>query len=281
MRKLVSFLFATILVATACTSSRTPSSLPPSPTRDSATTTSKTLGRLAPAQTIYEPGQLEYAIRIQALVEGIPPDPQHEIDSTETTAIATVLFQASPSAIEAIVSLDSTRLMARGNSAQTLANSQFRFTINTITAHVTTTVPRAINCAVQTAETPFSGEEVLPTIPLPLKQRWTDTSHFELCRGGIAVRAQRVSAYQLIEPDSIPRVTRLSDITIDGTGHQWNQLVHLTGTGVAVDTIWLTSSQPMRLNSLRGFSQLQISFRSQLRQQDFRQTALTTIVRNR
>ena len=281
MHKLISLLFSTTFLATACTSSQAPSSFPPSPTQDAATAAGNTLSRLPLAQTIYEPGQVEYAISVQALVQSIPPDPQHDIDSTKTTAIATALFHTTSSGIEAVVSLDSIRSIASGNSARSLPDGQFRFSINSITAHVTTTVTRVMDCPVQTAEMPFSGAEVLPTIPLPLKRTWIDTSDFDICRGGIALRVQRVSTYQLIEPDSLPRVTRLSYITIAGTGRQWDQLVQLTGSGTAVDTIWLTSAQPMRLNSLRGFSQLQISFYSQLRQQNFRQTAFTTIVRNR
>jgi hypothetical protein len=268
-----------VLDTVCCTSART-NGRSPIPATQPANATIDSLGsKSATPETIYGPGQLQFALRLEAIIRATG-DTLHQPDSSQMTALATVLFRnGERNSIDAIIAIDSIRRFFPGNTSQAFPNQELAFTINQESGHpIPKTSSAQNNCDTDTTQVPFSGVELLPTIPLLPRASWVDTSNIHVCRGGARLTLQRVSAYQLLPGESPTRITRKSQVTVTGTGRQWNQPVQVTGDGISSDTIWLTTTHPRRLDRLDSTSQLNVSFRSSLRVQAFQQTTQMSIV---
>jgi hypothetical protein len=249
-------------------------SAPPQPVNSSADLSGLTS---ANAQGIFSPGQLEYAIQVQAVVQTLPPDSMHTADSTRTVAAATITFETnSPNKTTATISIDSIRQSVQGTVSEKLPRQHFQFSINpegTLISEQPDAIKTEDKCTGDTHQAPFSGFELLPRIPIPLRPTWTDTSDVHTCRDGLSILFHRISNYQHILEDSANRIIRSTQVVVTGNGKQWNQSVNVAGTGLAIDTIWLGSSGTLRLQQIRGSSHLDLTFRSPLRTQHFEQTA--------
>jgi hypothetical protein len=230
----------------------------------------------ATTQSIFSPGHLEYAIQVQAVVQTLPPDSMHAPDSTRTVGTATITFETnSPNKIIATISIDSIRQSIQGTVSERLPRQYFQFSINPEGTPISNQ-PNAIKtedkCTKDRHLPPFSGFEFLPRIPIPPRATWTDTSDVHTCRDGLSIFFHRISNYQHISDDSANRITRSTQVVVTGTGKQWSQSVNIAGTGLAIDTIWLSTPGTLRLQQIRGSSQLDLTFRSPLRIQHFEQT---------
>ena len=265
-------------LTTSCTTSRPlvspPTSVPREPVNSRADLSGLTSVN---QQSIFSPGQLEYAIQVQAVVQALPPDSMHTPDSTHTVAAATMMFETnSPNKITATISIDSIHQSIQGTASESLPRQYFQFSINpegTLISSQRDRVNTEEKCTAHTQQAPFSGFELLPHIPIPLRPTWTDTTDVHTCRDGLSILFHRISNYQHISEDSANRITRSTQVVVTGNGKQWNQSVNVAGTGLAVDTIWLSSSGTLRLQQIRGSSHLDLTFRSPLRIQHFEQTA--------
>jgi hypothetical protein len=77
--------------------------------------------------------------------------------------------------------------------------------------------------------------------------------------------------------EALAQIVRTTEVLITGSGSQWQQPVEASGHGTAVDTLMISISRS-RLQSISGFTQLEMSFKSALRSQRFTQTTTTQII---
>ena len=265
-----------------CTTPRS-STTPPIPQQPPTATSDPSGTSRVSSQTVYSPGESQYTVEVLAVIRTVLPDTLRRIDSTRTTAVATLLFKSTmPNEIEALVAFDSVRKVIPGNVSQSLPSQHFRFTLNVTTGGVavsSNTGKTQVDCSVESFQSPFSGTEALPRIPAPLVPTSVDSSDFHSCRGGVALNFHRVSTHTLTVHDSGDQITRSTYVTVTGTGKQWDQPVDINGNGSATDTIWVTREPSRRVSRVTGTSRLDITFRSPLATQHFEQLASLLVLR--
>lgn len=93
----------------------------------------------------------------------------------------------------------------------------------------------------------FRGDELTPALPsgAPRNRSWADSTRYRTCRGGVVLEVTRLAWYRVEPSDSaafsphVIRLIRVAQITVAGTGTQWEQPVSVTGRGAAIDTMLL------------------------------------------
>ena len=236
--------------------------------------------------SVYTPGRLQYDLQIFSIARVVTGDTAHRTDSTHVTAILTITLTAGPTrnTVIARVQPDSVSVTpGSGTSVPIPRGDPLIFTIETQTGQVTSTSQEvARDCTKgDTDSSPIYGREVLPSIHTPMVHPWTDTVHTTICRGGVSLAITRIASYtQLQSPDSTSQLARVTQFRIAGSGRQWDQQIEVLGEGTSTDTLRLSGS-PLRLREVTGSSQTKLSFRTQLRTQEFIQTSTTHLALRR
>jgi hypothetical protein len=229
--------------------------------------------------SIYQPGQLRYALQISSVIQASAGDSSHRIDSTRVAANVLASFAAGVSEEEITASVQPESLSTTtgaGTSVPMLPGVPLVFRINIRSGHVVpNNAPR--DCDQDSVQSALQGTEVLASIPLLARDAWTDTSTTATCRGGVLLILTRVASYtQLQSPDRGRQLLRSTRVSISGTGYQWGQKVDVSGDGNSVDTLRL-GGLPPRLQQLTGSSRLRLQFRAPLKTEEFIQTAATRL----
>ena len=232
--------------------------------------------------TAFTPGHFQYDFQTHSITRVLAGDSTHLADSTHVIGILRATLVAGPtrSTVLAHVEADSTSVTTgNGTSVPVSQREVFTFTIDTQTGEVAPTNQEGTRDCMKDGmdRSPLYGREVLPSIPIPTVQTWTDTIHTSTCRGGVFLLITRIASYsRLPSPDSVSQLLRLTQFEITGNGRQWDQKVEVSGGGTSSDTLRLTGS-PLRLHEVTGSSQTKLLFRTQLRVQEFIQTSTTRI----
>jgi hypothetical protein len=227
-------------------------------------------------------GHLNYDFRTFSVARALARDSAHRADSTLVAGMLTATLVAGPTAntILARVRSDSVSVTTGSGTSVPISSSEpFLFTINTRTGRVTQANQETTrDCTKDSSDSsPIYGREVLPSIGIPETQTWVDTVHTSMCRGGVLLTITRVASYTRLQSlDSAIQVLRSTQFHIAGSGHQWSQKIEVSGEGTSIDTLRL-GGFPIRLREATGSSQVQFSFRTQLRTQEFLQTSMTRI----
>jgi hypothetical protein len=232
--------------------------------------------------TTYAPGRLQYYLRTSSVVDVTTGDSIHRADSTLLTGILTVTLVAGPvrNTVIAHVQPDSVSVATgSGTSIPILPRELLAFSIDIQTGRVAP-INREVrrDCPADGSDSsPIYGHEVLPSIHTRGVQTWTDTVYTSTCRGGALLTIARIASYTRLQSvDSVLRFLRLTHFQITGTGRQWDQRIEVSGEGTSTDTLHVSGS-PLRLQAVFGGSQTKLSFRTQLRAQEFIQTSTTRI----
>jgi len=221
---------------------------------------------------IYEPGQLNYDVLVRSALQPTTGDSVHQPDSTQMSSVIRIHFlpAGADSQVLARAEIDSTILRTTNNSSIQLPTGTFTFRINTKAKHVSAS--QKIDCSDTTTtipQLPIQGLEVLPVMGAIDTDHWVDTSVVQICRGTITVSLARTAIYTVTTQNlTTSQVVRTTDMTMRGSGYQWNQKVTLTGHGTAVDTLSIAES---RLQHISGNAHLEINFDSPLRHQQYTQ----------
>jgi len=233
--------------------------------------------------TVYTPGRLQYDLQNSSVVRAIASDSAHRADSTRLigTVTATLVPGPTHNTVVARVQFDSGSIASgSGTSVPIPPTESLVFTVDTETGRIASMKQEVHqDCATHGADGfPFYGREVLPTIHAPVALAWIDTVETSTCRGGAFLSITRIASYTRLQAsDSVLRLLRLTQFRIIGDGHQWNQKIRVSGEGKATDTLRL-SGFPLRVQEVAGSSEIELSFRTELRVQEFIQTSTTHIV---
>jgi hypothetical protein len=267
----------TAIAMSACTSSSggvPTGSATPSPVQAVTTADRSSDTRLL---TPFHPGRVVYDLRVTSVIQSLLGDSIPRTDSVRLNSVVSAEFMLGVHElqIEAAVQTDSTRLVSTSSPPLQFQVSQHKYIIDrTGQVHSTSTTPQV--CSTQ-IDNPIRGEEILPRFPAmnSLLDAWSDTTLYDLCRGGVLLRAKRVSTYRRIASLSdSPTVQfiRQSYLTLTGRGSQWDQPVEATGSGDSVDTLTLSRTQP-RLTRIVGSARFEVKFLSRFRNQVLRQSS--------
>lgn len=220
----------------------------------------------------FQPGDVSYDYRATSTVQVISGDSLPRRDTISVSALIIARFReptvTSP-AIRAIVQVDSiTTRVGNNNVPLTLPSHTDTLSINTTSGKVIDRSSSASGCS---PELPIRVDEILPRLPSSQKETWSDTLDRQLCRAGIQLHAQEVATYHVYSTTPDFQLLRTTVTTFNGTGTQWNQAVEVMGQSTATDTLILNTGNQYRLRRIHGASQLQLTFKSRLRNQQFEQ----------
>lgn len=230
----------------------------------------------------YAPGRLRYDLKSFSVVHVTAGDSTRGADSTRLTGIITATLVASPTRniVNARVESDSISVATGSSTSVPIPPSEpLIFSINTQTGRVTPVNQEVRrDCTSGDANSsPINGREVLPSIHAQTVQMWVDTLYTATCRGGALLTITRIAVFTRLEQsDSVVRLLRLTKFQVTGTGRQWDQKIEVSGEGTATDTLHVSGS-PLRLQEVSGSSEMKLSFRTQLRAQEFIQTSTTRV----
>jgi hypothetical protein len=258
--------------------SHSPASVAVTPTKTTAAITDSVERRQLSVFHIYEPGQLNYDVHVHSSLQPTAGDSVHRSDSTQVSSIIRIHFvpASTNGQLLAQIQIDSTILRTTDNSSTQLAPGIFTFRITTQGRQLLSRTK--IDCSDTTTTTlqlPVQGSEVLPTLESIDTDHCVDTSVVEICRGTVAINLTRIATYTVITQNlTTNQVIRTTDMTMQGSGHQWGQRVSVTGRGTAIDTLSITES---RLQQITGNARLEMAFDSLLRHQQYIQTTSTQI----
>jgi hypothetical protein len=241
---------------------------------DSSSRVDRTSYRVSPVY-LFHPGTALYDYRTLSTVRVATGDTVPRVDTTTVTALVSAVFQAVPSdnlTIQASIITDS--ITVRTGSGATVRYSPHTDTlkINTGTGRVSQDSVQKVPCDEQGQEALVRIDDVVPSLLTAQKGTWSDTLVRQVCRAGIQLQARRVTSYQLDSTASELRLLRSTVTTFNGRGVQWNQPVESAGQSTSVDTVFLDLSNRRRIQQIRGTTQLQMNFKSQLRNQQFEQS---------
>ena len=234
----------------------------------------------------YTPGRLQYELQSSSAVHVTAGDSTRRADSTRLTGIITATLVASPAqnTVTARVESDSISVATGGSTSIPIPSGEpLIFSINTQNGQVTPVNQQVRrDCTIGDADSPpIYGREVLPSIHARTVQTWVDTLYTSTCRGGALLNITRIAAFTRLPPsDSVVRLLRLTKFQITGNGRQWDQKIEVSGEGTAADTLRMSGS-PLRLQEVSGSSEMKLSFRTQLRAQEFIQTSTTRLTLRR
>lgn len=263
--------------------SPTPSSVPHTPVK-SVPSDSPSVN--VPTFNIYRPGIIYYNYRALSVVKTRNDDSTHRTDSTQVTASlsATYSLLGGVNRVHASIGADSIKVLTLSDtvSERLLPNETHELDLDVTSGR---SLPKhdLEPCSQIRTDRMFHGDEVTPTIRSNTQelQTWADTSVHITCRQGVTLTLSRVATYQrqsrnILSSPGLAAVIRTSNLTITGSGFQWQQEVRVSGHGQSVDTV-LIHPIDARVASITGFAELELTFSSPLRIQQFSQTTNTKI----
>ena len=224
----------------------------------------------------FHPGRVIYDLTVTSVIESLVGDSVPRVDSVRLSSVVSAEFTMSvrEPQIDANTQADSTRLVLATNQAIQLGTVRQKYTIDRSgRVHRIPSTPQACGMG---ADNPVTGEEILPRLPSvgALPQSWSDTTRYDLCRGGVLLHAIRVATYHRFPlPDSSTSTSqfiRHSHLMLTGRGSQWDQPVEATGSGDSIDTLTVSHTES-RLTRIDGSARLEIQFLSRYRNQVLRQ----------
>ena len=224
----------------------------------------------------FHPGRVVYDLTVTSVIESLLGDSVPRVDSIRLSSVVSAEFMinAREPQIEANVQADSTRLLVASNQVTHLGTFRQKYMIDRSgRVHRTSSTPQPCGMG---ADNPVTGEEILPRLPSggTLPKSWSDTTLYELCRGGVLLHATRIATYHRFAlPDSSTSTSqfiRHSHLTLTGRGTQWDQPVEATGSGDSMDTLTVSHTQS-RLTRVIGSARLEVKFLSRYRNQVLRQ----------
>jgi hypothetical protein len=239
--------------------------------------------------SIYQPGNQRFDVQLKSTVQSTTGDSIPRVDSSWLTAVISAQYFLTgdqKSSIRANVEADSIKLVSStvGASGKTLPRELFTVSVDTTNGRGSV-IPSREECS-DSSNSLFHGDEVTPVVGVQsfTLQRWTDSSSYALCRGGILLRAIRISVYQQDSistrrsSDTLIQIIRTTEIQFVGSGSQFLQPVQATGYGRSVDTL-VIQQEPLRLSRISGTANLELEFQSPLRHQRFTQKTSSQFVR--
>lgn len=275
-----------ILMLVGCIAACTTARLTPAPERPEPGVQKPTAGDSSTLVRVsaspFTAGRLKYDFRTFSIARAVGGDSAHRADSSVVVGIltATLVADSSRNTMLARVKSDSVSVTTgNGTSVPILPSELLVFAIDTRTGRVIQTNQEPTrDCTTGGLDSsPIYGREVLPSIGVLTIQTWVDTVHTSMCRGGVLLTITRVASYTRMQsPDSAMQLLRSTQFHITGGGRQWDQKIEVSGEGTSIDTLRL-GGFPIRLREVTGSSQVQLSFRTQLRTQEFVQASTTHI----
>jgi len=229
---------------------------------------------------VFRTGTLTYDFTSSSIVQSTSGDSIPQADTSDAAAVLTVSFSGTSGTqlAQIMVQVDSARVVGQ--------NFIHR---DTLGPYIVTVIPRrAIQisrpatqaCNLENSQL-LAGDEILPALPIgnELPTQWTDTTRYELCRGGIPLRVTRVAQYRphsilLEHQDDSITIIRSTVISLEGRGVQWQQPVNVIGRGASTDTLTIVQQ---RLRKISGTTNVELTFRSAFRTQSFRQSSNTDL----
>ena len=266
-------LLVALLGCTQTVAQQNPAGIRPiSVAADSVSQTDSSVRILTAAQ-LFHSGDAVYDYRTVSVVHAAIGDTVPRTDTSTVTAVFRVTFQqpaASSLTIQAHVLIDSIALRTGAGIV-----TQFPAQIDTLKVSTQTgkvDLPRLdrLGCNIDAREAVVRPDEVVPTVFTTHTETWNDTLDRQICRAGIQLQAHRVTSYRLDSTATQLHLLRRTVTTFSGRGLQWNQPVEATGQSTSIDTLVLDMAN-QRVQQVRGNTQLQLNFRSQLRNQQFEQ----------
>ena len=240
--------------------------------------------------SIYRQENQQFDVQVKSTVLSTTRDSIPHVDSSQLTAVISARYSLTSDrkfSIRANVEADSIRLVSTtvGISGKSLPRELFTVNVDTNTGR-STVIPSREECSSDSSNGLFHGDEVTPALGVQsfTLQRWTDSSSYNLCRGGILLHTIRISVYQ---QDSIDaqgstnksiQIIRTTEVRFAGSGSQFLQPVQATGYGRSVDTL-VIQQLPLRLSSISGIASLDVEFQSPLRHQRFTQKTSSQFIR--
>ena len=245
----------------------------PSAAGDSGIRGDSTIAPTSAAQ-LFRPGSVSYNYRTVSVVRVMMGDTIPRADTITVTALLGVTFSTAigdnltPLAridVDSVAvhngSVPSTRFPAQTES----------FRVNTTTGTVSSLSSKNGLCDTQLQQVLTRTDDVIPVIRATHVGVWSDTTVSQTCRAGIQFQTRRITTYQFDSAGSEIKLLRRSTTTFSGRGVQWNQAVESAGQSVSSDTLVLDVTS-RRIQEVRGVTQSQLEFKSQLRNQQFQQT---------
>lgn len=229
---------------------------------------------------VFRTGTVTYDFTSSSIVQSTSGDSMPQADTSDVAAVLTVSFSGSSNTqlAQVMVRVDSARVVGRNPiHRDTLGPYILTFIPRRVT-QISRPVPQA--CSLENSQL-LTGDEILPALPIgnELPTQWTDTTRYELCRGGIPLRVIRVAQYRphttiLEHQDDSITIIRSTEISLEGRGVQWQQPVNAIGRGASTDTLTIVHQRVMEIT---GTTNVDLSFRSVFRTQTFRQTSNTQL----
>ena len=240
--------------------------------------------------SIYRQENQQFDVQLKSTVQSTIGDSIPRVDSSRLTAVISVRYSLTGNQkfpVRANIEADSINLVSTtvGISGKSFPRELFTVNVDT-TSGKGSVIPSKEECSSDSSNSLFHGNEVTPAFGVQsfTLQRWTDSSSYALCRGGILLHAVRISVYL---QDSIftrrsgdmpIQIIRTAEVRLTGSGSQFLQPVQATGYGISVDTL-IIQQLPLRLSSISGTANLDIEFQSPLRHQRFTQKTSSQFVR--
>lgn len=224
---------------------------------------------------LFHTGNARYDYRTTSIVRITMGDTTPRVDTTSVSALMSATFRpigTNNLTIQAIITADSVAIRTGSSASVQLPAHVDTIRINAATGKHALSSQPTTSCNVQTQEAMIRVDDLVPVVFPTGKTTWTDTLLWQVCRAGIQLQAHRVTAYQFDSTAAEIRLLRRSVTTFSGRGIQWNQPVESTGQSVSTDTLLLDLTSRQRIQEIRGVTQLQVSFQSYLRNQQFDQS---------
>jgi hypothetical protein len=229
---------------------------------------------------VFRPGTLTYDFTSSSIVQSTSGDSIPQADTSDVAAVLSVSFSGSSSTQLA-------RVMVQVDSARVVGQDLIHR--DTLGPYILTVIPRRVTqisrpatqaCNLENSQL-LAGDEILPALPIgnTLPTQWTDTTRYELCRGGIPLQVIRVAQYRphttlLEHQDDSITIIRSTEISLEGRGVQWQQPVDAIGRGASTDTLTIVHQRVMEIT---GTTNVDLTFRSAFRTQTFRQSSNTRL----
>ena len=246
---------------------------PISITTDSTSRTDSAAHNILPTD-LFRPGNAIYDYRTVSVVRVTLGDTVPRVDTSTVSALLSATFQTSGSdnlTTQVRITVDSITVQTRSSPILHFTPYTDTLRITTATGKVTLVGSQNALCEIQAHDALVRSDDVVPVLSGKRAAIWGDTSVRQVCRAGIQLEAHRVVTYQLDSTATDPRLLRSTVTTFNGQGTQWNQPVESVGQSISTDTLFLDLTSRQRIERVRGFTRLQLSFKSQLRNQQFEQ----------
>jgi hypothetical protein len=264
-----------------CTTTQTQQRLP-SPSQSGTTSADSSLIKNAPnvlaLADILRTGRAHYQYTTFSVVQVITGDSIPRADSITVNALVTLdLANQDRQRTQAIITSDSITVRVASLLTRVIPPTVDTITVNSATGRIVRLSASSALCRAEEQNATIRNDDVIPQLPLRAGSlTWSDTLDRPICRSGLSLQSRRVNNYQLDSTVTPLRITRTTVTTFSGEGLQWNQPVQVSGRSTTTDTLNLDPTI-RRLRELRGNTELQLTFHSQFRTQQFRQITQTTV----